>query len=140
MTLPPKKWMTINFLTTPKFFSQLFHPNVNNLGFSALQCKISLCNCASASVAGARRLRFLGCTQIAWVFVVVVGDCLFFFLVYETMVFLFVKSCSMKGGCIQGLGEHVLTVSHKVTKCFRTFLFLLFLYDRRRHMRRQSFG
>jgi hypothetical protein len=24
-------------------------------------------------------------------------------------VFLFVKSCSMKGGCIQGLGEHVLT-------------------------------
>ncbi|CAK9224586.1 unnamed protein product [Sphagnum jensenii] len=25
------------------------------------------------------------------------------------MVFLFVKSCSTKGGCIQGLGEHVLT-------------------------------
>jgi hypothetical protein len=131
--------MTINFLTTPKFFSQIFHPNVNNLGFSALQWKNSLCNCASASVAGARRVRFLGCTQFAWGFFCC---CCwgFFFWAYETMVFLFVKSCSTKGGCIQGLGEHVLTVSHKDTKCFRTFLFLLFLCDRRRHMRSQSFG
>lgn len=131
--------MTINFLTTPEFFSQIFHPNVNNLGFSALQCKISLCNCASASVAGARRVRFLGCTQFAWVFCLLLLGIVFFW-VYETMVFLFVKSCSTKGGCIQGLGEHVLTVSHKDTKCFRTFLFFLFLYDRRRHMRSQSFG
>jgi hypothetical protein len=57
-------------------------------------------------------------------FFFVVGE---FFLAYETMMFLFVKSCSAKGGCIQGFGEHVLTVSHKDTKCFRTFLFLLFL-------------
>ncbi len=50
-----------------------------------------------------------------------------FFLAYETMMFLFVKSCSAKGGCIQGFGEHVLTVSHKDTKCFSHFPILVVL-------------
>jgi hypothetical protein len=41
-------------------------------------------------------------------------------------MFLFVKSCSAKGGCIQGFGEHVLTVSHK-DKMFSHFPILVVL-------------